>query len=272
MKSLEILAASVMLLLASSTVLAQDDGDDDEFLPFLSASLGWEDELNRIVPIRTCNDVTCTDQSSLSAGGPCYESDDYTVGVGIYPDAINITSDTNLTLTLINGASEAATWERADLEKGSDRFAITNDIVDHELYVGAPAGFDLHEANPGCALMLFSRGQTIDLGTRPSWLSEDAADNEFASWESLDGARALANNTSGCGRFQTRVTMARWTREFRYGEGGNSSLPRCQSLAAYVEGRIRENLRWFHRGLNGFTVDVVGGAFSDPTLLADRAG
>ncbi|GAB7360672.1 hypothetical protein MBLNU230_g0551t1 [Neophaeotheca triangularis] len=125
------------------------------------------DDGNIVVPLRTCADMACSDRTSWDTAGACMQSEYYGVGVGIYPEAVNISSNTSLSLTLINGVTEAVIWQEDDLEERDDAdggLTVFNPTaLKHELYVGAPAGLDLREADPGCALMILAYGQPLPL-------------------------------------------------------------------------------------------------------------
>ncbi|TKA27732.1 hypothetical protein B0A50_04833 [Salinomyces thailandicus] len=235
---------------------------------------------NRVVPFRTCADVTCTDQSDFDTAGVCYETERYAVGVGIYPNAVDLTSDTNLTLALINGASDAASWqsvwEDEGFEDDRDYTGFNPPAIRHQLFVGAPADFDLREANPGCALMLLGRGQPFPVDDAIAYpLNSGTSYTEF-----LDEAYQIVTNTSWCpSRLYLQFSsIANYTREFRY--TANSSLPRCDALAAYVEERIRESGgRYIEPYFTGFgsrgrpvSIEVIGGAISGPDASRESRG
>lgn len=241
---------------------------------------------NKIVAFRTCADITCTDQSDFFSAGVCYETDRYSLGVGIFPNAVNV-SDTDLSLTLINGASEAARWE-SDWQNGGYReewnyAGLNPENVRHELFVGAPANFNLREADPGCALMLLDGGQPFafraytqsypEAPPSPNVLFEPQQNSNINRTEFTDEADAIVSNTSWCpsGPYSW---IANYTREFRY--GANSSFSRCGALAAYVNERIREEeLVFGHRSrpFNQQTpIQVIGGAISGPDAPGEPRG
>lgn len=128
------------------------------------------EDFNNLAPFRTCADIACTERTDFDIAGVCYETNRYSVGVGIYLNAVH-TSDTNLTLTLVNGAVEAANWESSredeNADEDSDSTRNNPENVRHELYVGAPANFDLQEADPGCALMLLAHEQPFSFRAFP---------------------------------------------------------------------------------------------------------
>lgn len=237
------------------------------------------EDFNKVVPFRTCANLTCADQADFETAGVCYGTDRYAVGVGIYPNAVN-TSDANLTLTLVNGASEAALWARIFREDGfeedRDYTRFNPDNIRHELFVGAPANFDLQEADPGCALMVLSRGQPLPI--RESGPGFTPVQNSELSYEEFQNeASAIINNTSWCPASFLSSRVVNITREFRY--VSNSSLPRCQALAGYVNERVREEQIMFnYRQAFGpsyyrrVPIQVIGGAISGPDVSREPRG
>lgn len=265
----------ITALLAVTTALAQNIEDDTVYDLRTINDRKLVAEANTVLPLRTCNDLTCLgNTSSLADAGPCYQNDFFAVGTGIYPDAIALDGETDLSLTLLNGASEAINgYFRFDSEGNIDGLRNTDpsspffpgvpQSVDHELYVGAPPSLDLREANPGCALMFTTNTETF-AGTNMSVLTtEDTLQRlENTSW-------CPGTEVFGFWHESTQLVVD-WVREFRY-QGANASLSRCDALAKYVEVQLHEEFSFWGKGSSNGIV-VTGGAISGPDAAREPDG
>ncbi|WYZ41826.1 hypothetical protein EsH8_V_000721 [Colletotrichum jinshuiense] len=183
--------------------------------------------------ISPCNALSCINPESQ---GVCAISNSpRVVGVGMAPDAVNVSSS-SLSFTLVDGSPDGILASEPGYEFSTQT-----------LYVGVPSELETGNQATGCALMMQYQAQTFNA--------------------------TEARNTTSCESTlpdSCRENLADVVRQFEYPAGGgqnstaNSSLSRCESLTQFVNANIRRQLS-FCGFYSGF-VNVTGGTILGPDL------
>lgn len=188
--------------------------------------------------ISSCSALSCINSESQ---GVCSSGNSSRfVGVGVVPEVLDV-ADEKLSLTLVDGSPDGILASQQGFQFSTQT-----------LYVGVPANFNSSKQEAGCALMMQYQEQTFEL-------SEDNTQNTTSCKSVIsDGCQ---NNIA------TLVEQFRYTTNGQSNNTGSASLPRCESLAQFLNTNIHRELSFCDRfaGHINITAGPISGEDLSPS-------
>ncbi|KAF9877211.1 hypothetical protein CkaCkLH20_05477 [Colletotrichum karsti] len=185
--------------------------------------------------ISSCSALSCinTESQGVCASG----NSSRTVGVGMVSEVLDI-SDEKLSLTLVDGSPDGILATQEGYQFSTQT-----------LYVGVPSNFNSSNQGAGCALMMQYQEQAFEL-------SEDNTQNTTSCSSVI---------SDGCqNSVATLVEQFRYTTNGQSNDTGSDSLPRCESLAQFLNTNIHRELSFCDRFAGH--INITGGPISGENL------